>query len=69
MMANMNDILSIYQQFRSNPMQMLSKKYSIPQEMNNPNDIIKHLVDSGQVTQNQVDQVKNNPLVQQLMRY
>lgn len=68
-MANFNDVLNMYQRFRANPMQMLNQKFSIPQNINNPNEIIQHLVDTGQVSQNQVDQVKNNPIIQQLMRY
>ena len=37
---------------------MLSKRFNIPTEIgNNPNDILQHLINSGQVSQTQVDQV------------
>ena len=49
----MNNILSMYQQFRQNPMQMLMQRFNIPGNvnMNNPNDIIQYLLNSGQVSQ------------------
>lgn len=52
-------------QFRQNPMQMLMQKYKIPQNINNPQEIIQHLLNSGQVTQDQVNramQMRNNPM-------
>ena len=61
----MNNILSMISQFRQNPMQMLMQKYKIPQNMNNPQEIIQHLLNSGQVTQDQVNkamQMRNNPM-------
>lgn len=70
MAGNINDMLNLYQQFRANPMQMLSQRFNIPQNVSNPNDIVQHLLNTGQVTQNQVNNVmnmRNSPLVQQLM--
>ncbi len=72
MTSNINDIVNLYQQMRSNPMQVLSQKFSIPQGVNqgDPNAILQHLLNTGQVTQSQVNQamaMKNNPLLQQLM--
>ena len=70
-MNNMMQIMQFYQQFRSNPMQMLSMRYKIPSNLNNPNDIIQHLLNTGQISQAQVNQVMGmdkNPVVQQLMR-
>ena len=57
MVGNMQDIMNFYQRFRQNPMQMLNQKFNIPQnvDMNNPNDIIQHLISSGQVSQEQVN--------------
>lgn len=71
-MSNINDIVNMYQQMRNNPMQMLSQKFSIPQNVNqtDPNEILQYLLNTGQVTQSQVNQamaMKNNPLLQQLM--
>ena len=65
----MNDILNMISQFRQNPMQMLMQKYKIPQNMNNPQEIIQHLLNSGQVTQDQVNramQMRNNPIFRNL---
>lgn len=68
----MNNIIQAYQQFRANPMQMLMQKYNIPQNIdaNNPNDILQHLLNTGQVSQAQVNSLqgmRNNPMIQQLM--
>lgn len=52
-------LLMMLQQFKSDPMQMLCKKYNIPQGMNDPDAILKHLLSSGQVTQKQVDAVQS----------
>lgn len=71
-MSNINDIVNLYQQMRSNPMQLLSRKFNIPQNVNqtDPNEILQYLLNTGQVTQSQVNQamaMKNNPLLQRLM--
>lgn len=65
----MMNLMQMYQQLRQNPMQMLSRKFNIPQNMNDPQQIIQHLLNSGQITQSQVNQVmqmRNNPQIQQL---
>lgn len=69
MAGNLNDIMNMYQQFSQNPMAMLSKRFNIPQNVTTPNDIIQHLLNSGQVSQEQVNramQMRNNPLIQKL---
>lgn len=55
---NMMQMLAQFQQFRKNPMAMLLKKYNIPGNLNSPDEVLKHLVDSGQVSRDQLDQVK-----------
>ena len=70
MAGNINDLMNLYQQFQQNPMQMLSRRFNIPQNINNPNDIVQHLLNTGQVSQSQVNQVmqmRNNPMIQQLI--
>lgn len=69
----MNDILSLYQQFRQNPLQMLSRRFNIPNnvDLNDPNSILQHLINTNQVSQQQINQamsMRNNPMIQQLMR-
>ena len=58
-----NNMLSMLAQLKSNPMQMLSQRFRLPANMpNNPQQIIQHLLNTGQVTQSQVDnamQMKN----------
>lgn len=58
MVGNMKDIMDMYNRFRQNPLQMLQQRFNIPQNVNiqNPNDIIQHLLNTGQITQNQVNQ-------------
>lgn len=72
MMLN-NNILSLYQTLRKNPMQVLAQRFNIPQglNMNDPNAIIQHLINSGQVSQSQVNNamnLRNDPMIQQLMQ-
>lgn len=69
-MLNAN-LLQMISQFKSNPMQMIASRYSIPQNMNNPQDIVQHLLNTGQITQQQVDgavRMKNNPAIQNLLK-
>lgn len=64
-------LMNMYQQFKTNPMQLLSQRFNIPQDMNNPNDIIQHLLNTNQVSQAQVNNamnMRNNPIIQQLMK-
>lgn len=70
MAGNINDLMNMYQQLKSNPMGMLAQRFNIPQnvDLNNPNDIIQHLLNTGQVSQAQVNSVMNSPLAKQLMR-
>ena len=44
----------IMNQFKQNPMALLSKRFNIPQNIgNDPNQIIQHLMSTGQVSQQQ----------------
>ena len=63
----MNNMFMLLQQLMQNPMGMISQKFNVPQGMNNPQAIVQHLLDTGQITQQQVDnalQMKDNPLFQ-----
>lgn len=69
----MNNIFSMYQQLMNNPAGLLSQRFNIPQDVNmsDPNAILNHLVNSGQVSQAQINNamnMRNNPMVQILMR-
>lgn len=50
-------MLQMLAQIKQNPVGFLSQKFNLPQNLNDPNAILKHLIDSGQVTQEQVNQV------------
>ena len=61
----MNNAINMLNAIRNNPMAVLSQRFNIPSGMNvnNPNDIIQYLLNTGQVNQQQVDYVmglKNN---------
>lgn len=51
------NIFNLMQQFQSNPIAMLQQRFNIPSDITTPNDILQHLVNSGQVTQQQLNQV------------
>ena len=62
--------LELIGQLKSNPAILLSSKFNIPQGMNDPNQIIQHLLNTGQVSQDAVNramQMRNNPMIQQLL--
>lgn len=65
------NILELYSQFRNNPIQLLKRRFNIPDNVNinNPNDIIQHLLNTGQVSQSQVNQamqMRSNPDIRKL---
>lgn len=57
MMPNIPNIQQMLGQIKSNPMQfLLQRKMNVPQNiMNDPQAIINHLVQTGQVNQNQIN--------------
>jgi hypothetical protein len=64
-----NNIFNMFMQFRQNPMAMLSQRYNIPQNLNNPNDILQYLLNTNQVSQQQVNnavQMANSPQIRQM---
>ena len=71
MAGNLNDLMNMYQQLRSNPMQMLARRFNIPQNinLNDPNAITQHLLNTGQITQeqyNNANNMRNNPAIKKL---
>lgn len=68
-MLNTN-LLNMAAQFKANPMQMLSRRYNLPQNVNNPQDIVQYLLNTGQVSQSQVNsamQMRNNPSLRNIL--
>ena len=72
-MNNPINFIQMLSQMKSNPMAILGRKFNIPQNLNNPNDIIQHLMNTGQISQasyNQANtmakQLQNNPQFQSM---
>jgi hypothetical protein len=61
------------QRLMSNPAQILmSRGFQVPQGITDPNQIIQHLLNTGQVSQAQVNNamnMRNNPILQNIMKY
>lgn len=58
-MLNPMQIMQMLPQIKSNPMQFLAQRgIQIPQGMNNPQQIVQQMLNSGRVTQAQVDQAR-----------
>ena len=73
-MFNPMQMINMFNQFKGNPMQALSQ-FGIPQNMNNPTQIIQHLMNSGKMSQQQYNQLQqmagqmqNNPQYQQMFK-
>lgn len=69
----MNNIFSLFNALTTNPVQALFERgLNVPQNIaNNPEQIVQHLLNSGQITQDQVNQamqMKNNPMFNNLFR-
>ena len=67
----MNNAINMMNQFKKNPLQMLSQRFKFPAEMNDPEKIVQHLLDTNQVTQEQIDGIKafsENPMFKQLFK-
>ena len=69
-MGGMN-FMQMLGQLMSNPMELLKRtKFNIPanMNMNNPQDIIQHLLNSGQLTQDQLNQAQQQARSLGIMR-
>lgn len=54
---NRNNPMTMVNQIKNNPAQFLSQRgVNIPQNMNNPNDILTHLMNTGKVSQGRYNQ-------------
>ena len=58
-------------QLKSNPLGFLRQYgFNVPDNLTDPNAIIQHLLNSGQISQGQLNSMmnmRNNPMIQQLM--
>lgn len=66
----MNNIFNRIMQARQNPMAIISQRFNIPQTIQKPQDMVQHLLDTGQITQeqlNQTVQMSKSPQFKQFM--
>lgn len=65
-----NNFVTMLNQFKQNPIAMLNKRFNIPQDMNDPDQILQHLLNTNQISQAQVNrvmQMKNDPQFRHLI--
>lgn len=55
-MMPMNQMMQMFNQMKQNPMAILSQRFNLPQNLKDPKEIVQHLLNSGQINQQQVDQ-------------
>ena len=54
-----NNPMAMLQQLKSNPLAFLRQKgFNVPDNLNNPNEIIQHLMNSGQINQQTYNQAR-----------
>ena len=66
----MNNIFNRIMQARQNPMAIISQRFNIPQTIQKPQDMVQHLLNTGQITQeqlNQTVQMSKSPQFKQFM--
>ena len=54
------NLINMLVQLKTNPVGMLSQRFKIPQGMNDPNQILQHLLNTGQVDQTKVNSLMSN---------
>ena len=67
----MNNFINMILQARQTPMAIISQRFNIPQNIQKSQDMVQHLLDSGQITQEQLNgamKMKNNPQLRQFMK-
>lgn len=58
-MNNNMNLMQMFGQFKQNPMQFISRQYTIPQNVgSNPQQIVQYLLDSGQINQQMVNRAQ-----------
>ena len=56
---NGNNPMVMLQQLKANPINFLKQRgFNIPENLNDPNAIIQHLMNSGQINQSQYNQAR-----------
>lgn len=50
-----NAVYTMLQQIKANPAQLLASRFNLPANLNDPTAILNHLLQTGQITQQQVN--------------
>lgn len=54
-----NNPMQMFMQLKANPIQFLQRAgFNVPSNLNSPNDIIQHLMNSGQISQERYNQAR-----------
>lgn len=72
MRGSPNDVMTVYNKLKQDPLQVLSMRFNIPEsvDIHNPNEILQHLLNSGQVSQAQINRMmalQNHPMIRNLL--
>lgn len=65
----MINLFNIFNSFTKNPIGMVMRMFNVPQNLNDPQAIIQHLLNSGQISQDTVNQamgMRDNPMFKNL---
>ena len=49
------NIFQMIMQARQNPMAIISQRFNVPNDIQDPQEIVQHLLDSGQISQDQLN--------------
>lgn len=71
MRGSPGDVMTVFNRLKEDPRQILSMRFNIPDsvDLNDPGAILQHLLNSGQVSQAQVNRMmsmQNNPMIRRL---
>jgi len=67
----MNNIINMIMQAKQNPMAIISQRFKIPQNIQKPQDMAQYLLNTGQITQAQLNdavQTSKSPQFKQFMK-
>ena len=62
------NIFQMIMQARQNPMAIISQRFNVPNDIQDPQEIVQHLLDSGQISQDQLNRtmkMSRNPQFKQ----
>lgn len=65
------NIFQIAQQFRQDPRALLCRRFNIPANISGPQDIIQHLLNTNQISQDQLNnamRMRDDPSIRNIFR-